>query len=163
MLLKVISTKTVFGGKDKILEIVMKDKAKEQKLYRVFGVIDGKQIGKGTHKRVNKETGLAEDTFWTKFFGEFIAVDLEGEVFEASTCFLPDYVSGKFRDALEGDTAIEFAFDIYARYSSDSITSYEFIALPVKREGEESKAHQMAAAFLPANAKNKQLEPPKKK
>lgn len=151
-LLKTISTKTVYGDKEKILQAVMVDTKKEVLLYRVVGIIEGHTIGKGKHKRVDRETGEAVDSFWTKFFGEFQAVNTDGEVFESAVCFLPDYVSGQFVTALEADAqtlGIEFAYDVYARYAKDSITSYEFIALPVRKKGEESKLKTMLTELPP--------------
>lgn len=146
MLTKVISTKTVFGDKEKILKLVMTDEKREHFLYRAFGVIEASQTGKGRHKRIDKESGEAVDTYWTKFFGEFYAVNSAGNEFEASSCFLPEYVTGGFTARLDqGITDIRFAFDIFAVYNKDSITSYEFVAMPVKPEGEESKIAAMAA------------------
>lgn len=152
MLCKQISTKTVYGDKEKILETVMKDKNREHFLYRVFGVIEASQTGKGRHKRVDKETGEAVDTFWTKFFGEFVAMNADQTQFEASACFLPEYISGGFNARIEaGLTDLTFAYDIFAVYNKDSITSYEFIAMPVKREGEVSKLEAlMSGGTLPA-------------
>lgn len=152
MLVKQISTKTVFGDKEKILETVMKDKNREHFLYRVFGVIEASQVGKGKHKRVDKETGEAVDTYWTKFFGEFLAMNAEEQQFEASACFLPEYLSGGFNARIEsGLTDLTFAYDIFAVYNKDSITSYEFIAMPVKREGEVSKLESLlGGGHLPA-------------
>lgn len=151
MLLKVISTKTVFGDKEKILETVMKDKASAHLLYRVFGEISGYEIGKGRHQRIDKETKQAVDTFWTRFSGDFRAVDLNGEIFEASTAFLPDYVSGQFVTELkeEGGTTIAFAYDVFARYNTAAATSYEFIATPVKKQGEEDRVAAMMLALPP--------------
>lgn len=151
MLVKQISTKTVFGDKEKILETVMRNKEKEHFLYRVFGVIEASETGKGRFKRVNKETGEAEDTFWTKFFGEFLAMNADGGQFEASACFLPEYITSGFAARLDsGLTDITFAYDIFALYSKESITSYEFVAMPVKREGEISKLASLMSGELPA-------------
>lgn len=161
MLCKTISTKTVFGDKEKILETVMKDKTREHFLYRVFGEIEASQTGMGRHKRVDRETGEAKDTFWTKFFGEFYAVNSEKGEFEASTCFLPEYISGGYKEQLSaGVVGITFAFDVYAVYNKDSITSYEFVAQPVRTTGEaESAAMKMAAAMpaLPTDAAPKRI------
>lgn len=156
MLVKQISVKTVYGDKEKILEAVMKDKTKEAFLARMFGVIEGYQKGKGRHQRVNRDTKEAEDTFWHRFGGDFRAVNDQGEIFESATAFLPEYVSGSFITTIDNndEAVIEFAFDIYARYNKDSITSYEFIAQPVKKgdEGERMKAMEAELLKLPANA-----------
>lgn len=164
MLTKVISTKNVFGDKEKILETVMTDKGKEHFLYRVFGAIDAHMIGKGRHQRVNRETKEAEDTFWTRFYGEFYAINADKKQFEAATLFLPDYVAGQFASQLDnGVTGITFAYDIFASYNKESITSYEFIAQAVKSEDAESKALAMAEKFpaLPNEPARKALSKPK--
>lgn len=153
MLLKAISSKTVYGDREAVLKAVMRDDKKEHFLYRIFGTIEGMQIGKGKHKRVNKETGDAEDTTWTKFFGNFFAVNADNETFEAASCFLPSYVNGQFESTLQGDAEgaikIEFAYDVYARYAKESITSYEYIAQPVRRAGEDNPLAKMAAELAP--------------
>lgn len=170
MLLKVISNKTLGYDKPTVLKLVMTDETKEHFLYRVFGVIEGHQIGKGRHKRVDKETGEAVDTTWTKFFGDFIALKTDGRQFEASTVFLPEYVSGQFVSHLTGSNgddgaalAIEFAYDIFARYNKDAATSYEYIAQAVRKEGEARKATAMASKFaaLPKSASAPAIEAPK--
>lgn len=165
MLIKQISTKTVFGDKEKILETVMTDKTKEHFLYRTFGVIEGHSIGKGRHKRVNRETGEAEDTSWTRFFGTFFAKNAAGQEFEAAATFLPEYVSGQFVTGLIGDgdvAAIEFAYDIYAVYNKESITSYEFVAQAVRRSDEPDRMDAMKQAMLGSMPNAKQIAAPKK-
>jgi hypothetical protein len=165
VLVKCIDNKSVFGDKEKILETVMSDKTREHLLYRVFGEITGSQTGLGKHKRINKETGLAEDTFWTKFMGDFRAISAEtGEMFTAATAFLPAYVSGQFVTALKDDEeglSIIFAYDIYARYNKDSITSYEFIAVKVRKQDETNAVQAMAEA-LPPMPNRKALPAPQK-
>lgn len=164
MLVKVISTKTVFGDKGKILKTVMENQKTEHFLYRVFGEIEAQQTGKGRHKRVDRESGESVDTFWTKFFGEFYAMNSDSEEFEGATVFLPEYISGQFKSQLDsGVTGITFAYDVFAVYSEGSITSYEFIAKPVKQSAEPTAAEQMKVALLAAPLpKAKALEHKKK-
>lgn len=166
MLVKCINTRSVFGDKEKILKLVMSDTEKEHFLFRTFGEIDASMVGKGRHKRVNRESGEAEDTFWTRFYGEFYAVNADKKEFESATLFLPDYVSGQFKAQLEaGVTGITFAYDVFAIYNKDSITSYEFVAQPVRTGVEESAARQMIAAMpaLPNEAPRKALADKSKK
>lgn len=165
MLTKVISNKTVFGDKEKVLETVMKDKSTEHFMYRVFGRIEGHEIGRGKHMRVNTETGEAEATTWTKFFGEFYAKNADGGDFEGATCFLPNYVSGQFVTALsDGGLGIEFGYDIYCIYDKASATSYGYLAQPIKGGEEKERSEAMKNKFLTAlpmpNAK--QIAAPKK-
>ena len=151
MLIKVISTRSVYGDKAKVLKTVMENEKTEHFLYRIFGTIEGHQIGRGKHKRVDKESGEAVDTYWTKFFGDFMAKNSDNETLEAATCFLPDYVSGQFVSKLSGETditSIDIAFDVFAIYSKDSITSYEYIAKAVRATDEPSKVEQMAQRML---------------
>lgn len=153
MLVKVITTKTVFGDKEKVLETVMKDKTREHFLYRVFGVIDAKQEGETARfQRLNKDTNAMEPSEWTKLFGDFAAINADNETFEGAALFLPGYVTGQFSEQLEsGALGIHFAFDVFARYNKDVATSYEYIAAPVKRAGQESPLAKMASelAALP--------------
>lgn len=151
MLIKVISTRTVFGDKAKVLKRVMENEKTEHFLYRIFGTIEGHQLGKGKHKRVDKETGEAVDTYWTKFFGDFMAKNSDNETFEAATCFLPDYVSGQFVSKLSGETdisAIDIAFDVFAVYAAQAATSYEYIAKAVRTTDEPSRVETMATRML---------------
>lgn len=166
MLVKQISTKTVFGDKEAILKLVMTDTNTEHFLYRTFGVIEGHAIGKGKHKRVDRETGEAVDSYWTRFFGEFYAKNRDGKEFEAAATFLPEYVGGQFVTQLigEGDVAaIEFAYDIFAVYNKDSITSYEFIAKAVRRTDEPSRVEAMKQNMLASMPNAPQLENKAKK
>lgn len=165
MLIKVISTRTVYGDKAKVLKRVMENEKTEHFLYRIFGTIEGHQLGKGKHKRVDKETGEAVDTYWTKFFGDFMAKNSDGETFEAATCFLPDYVSGQFVSKLSGETDItniDIAFDVFAVYSAQAATSYEYIAKPVRTTDEPSRVETMAERMLGTMPDAKALPKPKK-
>jgi hypothetical protein len=160
MLCKTINTRSVFGGKDRILETVMSDKKREHFLYRVFGEIDGFSTGKGRFKRIDKETGEATDTYWTKFSGDFRAINAEGEIYEASTSFLPAYLTDPIKGRIEHGETVTFAFDMFAIYSEPSATSYEYVARVVKQDGEESRVTAMQAAMpaLPnANAGQKKI------
>lgn len=162
MLVKTIKTKTVFGDKEKILETVMRDKNKEHFLYRVYGVLDGYATGVGRFKRENKETKIMEPTEYVKFSGEIEAVNCDGEIFEAAIVFLPEYISAPFKNALAKDDAlsVEFAFDIFAIYSKDSVTSYEYIAQPVRKQGEEKKVEALRTSMpaLPGKAPAAKIE-----
>ncbi len=164
MLTKVISSKTVFGDKATILEAVMNNGKKDKFLYRVFGVIDGYSTGIGRQKRENRETGELENTTWTKFSGDFRAIHGDtSEMFEASTAFLPEYVSGAFITTLNSndEAEIAFAFDIYAVWDQKN-ASYQYVAQRVKAAGEDDKVAAMATA-LPPMPGAKQIAAPAKK
>lgn len=166
MLIKVISTRTVYGDKAELQRLVLSDEKGSHFIYRVFGEIQGYMQGQGRHKRIDKETGEVHDTVWTKFSGDFMAISAAQEEFESATCFLPEYVAGPLMQALKDDreSTIEMGFDIYVKYAKDSATSYEFIAQPMRREGEISKARAMATHMAPLpNLAAKALEDHSKK
>lgn len=134
VLLKQISTRAVFGTKADIQKLVLSDQEGNHFLYRIIGEIEGYVTGKGRFKRIDKETGEVQDTSWTKFAGEFVAIRGDGVQYISGLAFLPDYVAGPYRQRLENDAdqTMTFAFDIYAKFNEQSATSYEYIALPVR-------------------------------
>lgn len=165
MLCKVINTKSVFGGKADIQELVLKDKEEAQFLYRIVGEITGFVEGESKFQRVDTETGEVSAQKWTKFAGDFIAINRKGQSFEAVITFLPEYIGGPIKAAIAADqgNAVQIGFDIYASFSEKSATSYEFIAQPL--QGEDSKAKQMAASMpaLPGGVRMLSLEDGSKK
>ena len=156
MPLKKITVKTVFGDKGDILEKVMSDKTIKHPLIRVMGYCTSVRHSTSREKSQDgefiKSTGLV---------GEIEAVNLEtGEAFISGVCWLPqlaiDLVAGK----LEGDEEISrvgFAFDISAKFSLDSATSYEYIVEPLL-EIKESDAMSELKKALPSIAPPKQIE-----
>lgn len=153
MLIKVISTKTVFGDKAALQRLVLSDEKASHFLYRVLGQAEAYMQGKGRFQRKDNETGELTDTVWTKFAGDFIAVNRDGDEYESATCFLPEYVSGPILQSIQNGSEHTFGFDVYAKYSATSATSYEFIAQPMRRQGEESPAARLKATMvaLPGN------------
>jgi hypothetical protein len=156
-LVKMLSTRTVFGTKADIQKLVLADETANIFLYRIYGEISGYVQGKGRFRRIDKETGEVQDTFWTKFAGEFVAQKNDGSVMISSLCFLPDYVAGPYRQRLENDpdSELTFAYDIYAKFSKDSATSYEYIAVPVRTAAQSNRLAEMIKALpaLPAPGK----------
>ena len=73
-LLRKISAATVIGGKETVLETVMKDKGKSHTLYRVIGIANDAKEGQG-------KVGFAD---WKCLLGNFEATNLlTGEVFRS--------------------------------------------------------------------------------
>lgn len=167
MLCKVINTKSVFGGKADIQELVLANKTEPQFLYRIVGEITGFVTGESKFKRVDPETGEISEQVWTKFAGDFVAINRKGGQFEAVICFLPDYIGGPITAAIRAEpgNAVQIGFDVYATFSEKSATSYEFIAQPLRGEGETSKVQSMLAAMpaLPGGISAPQLTHNKKK
>lgn len=151
VLVKQISTRSVFGTKADLQKLVLGDQENPHFLYRVLGEMEGYVTGKGRFKRIDKETGEATDTSWTKFAGEFVAILADGTQFISSLAFLPDYISGPFRQRLENDpdAFLTFAFDIYAKFNEQSATSYEFIALPVRDASKPSQLDTLVKKLPP--------------
>lgn len=165
MLIKQISTRTVFGEKADIQRLVLSDEHQSHFLYRLIGRAEGFMIGKGRHQRVDKETGEAVDTFWTKFAGDFLAINARNEEFESAICFLPEYVSGPIANSLKDDpdAVADIKFDIYARYNKQSPTSYEFVAQPIRTGQAAARALMVDLPALPNATKLAALNAPDKK
>lgn len=162
MLCKVISTKTVFGNKADIQKLVLDNQKEPQFLYRLVGEITGYVTGDSKFTRTDPETGEVTTQQWTKFAGDFVAINRDERQFESVICFIPDYVGGPIRQAIinEPGNAVQIGFDIYAMYSEKSATSYEFVAQPLRGAGEMSKVETMVQNMpaLPTAPKQKQLK-----
>lgn len=167
MLTKVISTKTVFGGKADIQELVLAKKDEPQFLYRIVGAITGYVTGESKFKRVDTETGEVTPQTWTKFAGDFVAINRKNQQFEAVICFLPDYIGGPIKAgiAAEPGNEVQIGFDIYTMFSDKSATSYEFIAQPMRSSDEPSRVEKMLENMpaLPGAPKQARIAAPAKK
>jgi len=167
MLVKVINTKSVFGNKADIQTLVLPEENRKepQFLFRVFGQITGYIQGPSKFERKDEETGELTRGTWTKFAGDFVAINRNGRSFESVICFLPDYVGGPMMQGIKDapGNAVEFAFDIFASYSEKSATSYEFIAQPLRNEGEQSATEKMLEHMPAMPSGAKQIAAPKKK
>lgn len=161
MLCKVIDTKSVFGGKADIQELVLANKDEPQFLYRIVGAITGFVDGESKFKRVDIDTGEVTQRKWTKFAGDFVAISRKNNQYEAVICFLPDYIGGPIKAgiAAEPGNEIQIGFDVYAVYSEKSATSYEFIAQPMRSSDEPSRVEKMLENMpaLPSAPKQKQI------
>lgn len=157
-LLRKISARTVFGGKSAVLETVFKDKTKPQPLYRVVGICNGTRHGQtiegedGTQrpaKQAPSPTDKMRD--WQALLGNFEATNLQtGEVFRSGVCFLPSYVADIVAGQLIGDTqSVKFAFDVYAVFDENSITSYQYQAMPLMAVSEDDPLKQLSGSLQP--------------
>jgi len=157
MLCKIINTKSVFGGKADIQKLVLDDQKEPQFLYRIIGEISGFVTGKSKFQRTDTETGEVQDQEWTKFAGDFIAINRGGRQFESVICFLPDYIGGPIKSAIEHEpgNAVQIGFDVFAMFSEKSATSYEFIAQPLRDQSAQEKVSSMLSGMpaLPNNVK----------
>ncbi len=166
MLCKVISTKSVFGSKADIQKLVLDNQKDAQFLYRIMGEITGYVTGESKFTRTDPETGEVSHQQWTKFAGDFVAINRDGKQFEAVICFLPDYIGGPLKEAIRNEpgNAVQIGFDIYATYAEKSATSYEFIAQPLRSTDEPSKLEKMMGSMpaLPGPSGAKQITNSKK-
>lgn len=106
-----------------------------------FGVADIKEAVKETGsaslaKIVGLTTtatpGQTDKGSFIKFGGTFKAVNnVTGEIFESSTCILPNFVAEPMASALENTTELEFGLEIGARAVENSVTGYEFVVRPL--------------------------------
>ena len=147
-LLKKISTRTVFGGRGEILELVMKDRTKKIPIYRVWGEAIGTRSAesreKGDDGEKIKSTGLV---------GEINAINLHtGEQFYSTVCWLPqmavDLVATQFGGDTDDVQRVAFAYDIGAQFDESSATSYTFTVDPLT-ELKPTESMQKLTASLP--------------
>lgn len=132
--LRKISTRTVFGAKGDLLELIMKNKEDRHAVMRVVGRATDTKKGKG--RRVDdddiaatSETRAdAKDAPWKGLVGEFIATNLQtGEQFYSGVAFFPEFALDMVAGKLGGDIDnVEFGVDIYARYDETSATAYVY-------------------------------------
>lgn len=125
MIVKKMSTKTVFGSKTDIQELVLADKTKPVNLFDVIGI--ARTVAKG-------ETAMGP---WVAFIGDFRAKSYNPKyadrVFVSGRLFL----GGPAEDLLLGqmlpqsDNYVEFAFTIQAQFDETSATSYTYQAVPL--------------------------------
>lgn len=164
MLCKVISTKTVFGTKADIQKLVLADQKEPQFLYRLVGELTGYVTGDSKFTRTDPETGEVTTQQWTKFAGDFIAINRNENQFESVICFLPDYIGGPIRNAIaaEPGNAVQIGFDIFALFSEKSATSYEFIAQPLRDTSQTSRAESLLLAAPPIPGSQKAIAHKKK-
>lgn len=120
-LLRKISTRTVFGGKGEVLELVMADKTKPHTLYRVGGEATAILVGHGQDETMRP---------WIALLGRFRAVNVKtGEIFTSMKCFLPEFLSqgiGAGLGSEPGEKTVTFLFDITAQFDEASATSYVY-------------------------------------
>lgn len=149
---KKLTPKTLGYSKTKLQELMFTSGMKEgdeKPLYKIVGVISSYRIG-------SSDFGA-----WTKFIGEFQAIDeLTGEVHVGSAAlfpqFLSDMIMGKL-GAMEGTQAIEFAAQIGFQRQEDSATGYVFTARPLVEFTQSNRMQALLkaagiAAALPAPA-----------
>lgn len=148
-LLKRISTRSVFGPKEDVQRLVLSDEKKNHPLYRIYGYATAYVTGASKFK--NQDGSDQPD--WQCIAGEFEAVNVHGEVFTASLCFLPNYITGPIVQALRDNQdiqQIEIAYDIVAQHDKGSATSYIYLAQPVKRGGETTQLDKLRERIVDA-------------
>lgn len=161
-LLKRISTRSVFGSKEDIQRLVLSDEKKNHPLYRLYGYATGYVTGPSKFKNADG----SDQADWVCIAGDFEAVNMDGEVFNAALCFLPNYITGPIANALKENSdiqQIEIAYDIVAQYDKNSATSYIYLAQAVRRPGEVSQLESLrekieGAPMLAGPNAPKQLE-----
>ncbi len=137
-----LSVKAIIGGKGNILETVMKDKENEHIVARIIGIASGIKTGEG------------DNGPWTGLTGQFKGVNvLTGEEFRSGILFMPSVAQDMVVGALMGDTkAVEFGFDITAKYDEESATSYVYGAVPLFESSESDPLSMLEAKATPMKA-----------
>ncbi len=145
-LVRRLDRNAIVGGKEKMLEIAMSDKAKAHFLFRIGGTAAG--VVKG-------ESKFGE---WIKLVGRFKAINYNSQEFVSGTAFLPGDAAEMVAHKLEGDAeSVNFLFDVFVRYDTTIASSYGFIIEPVRKatEGDPIDLLFNDVKAIP------QLEPPK--
>ena len=69
---------------------------------------------------------------YLKLIGTFKGVNLiTGEIFEASACILPNFITESIAAALTDGSDVEFALQIGVRSKPSSVTGYEYTVRPL--------------------------------
>lgn len=71
---------------------------------------------------------------YAKFIGDFLAWNKDGEQFAAPVCFLPEPAQSMLASAVQGDESgngVQFAFDFVAAPDENSVTGYQWQAVPL--------------------------------
>lgn len=121
-----LSARSFGWDKEHIQEAVIKDKENDHFLYRVIGTIGTTKAYKS--RQLDPDTKEALEGFG--LLGMFEATGSDGTVLTGSTLYLPGYVTDAIVGAIhagDGEVNVRIAYDVYARYDKESITSYVFI------------------------------------
>ena len=93
---------------------------KSVELLKVIGI---------TSKATPGQTDKGE---YVSFTGDFRAVNMvTGELFQASSCILPNFIADALSHALGTSQEVEFALMIGAKANATSITGYEYTVKPL--------------------------------
>ena len=96
------------------------------------------------------QTDLGE---FVKLGGTFKAVNIQtGEVFDSSTCILPNFVSEQLAAALQSSPEVDFGLSIGAKVA-ESVTGYEYTVRPLV----EPKVSDKLGALIEAAGINKPI------
>ena len=148
-LINKLSVKAIIGGKGNILETVMKDKEAEHVVARILGIATGIKTGEG------------DNGPWTGLTGTFKGVNVTtGEEFQSGVLFMPNVAQDMVTGALMADTkAVEFGFEITAKYDETSATSYVYSARPLFESSESDPLKMLEARMTePLKIENKDAE-----
>ena len=94
------------------------------------------------------QPGQTDKGEYVKLGGTFRAVNLAtGELFESSTCILPNFITETLAMALQGSGEVEFALSIGVKANATSVTGYEYTVKPlVEAKVSEKLGHLLEAA-----------------
>ena len=97
---------------------------------------------------------------YLKLIGTFQAINLTtGEIFEASSCILPNFITESIAAALTDGNDVEFALQIGVKSKPSSVTGYEFTVRPLIQPKPNDAMEKLLA--LSAFAEPLAIEAPK--
>lgn len=128
-----ITSKSIGFDSEDIRDHIKKGKGSTS-LFRLYGQI------------INVKYGDGDNGPWTKFIGQFEAVNLkDGNIVRSGAMFLPTIITGMVEadlvaaKAIEGFAGYQMAYEIGAK-KSDIVIGYEFTVVNLMPDSEENDA-----------------------
>lgn len=117
----------------------------------------------GVAYRAEQKEDKKFGSVYFKFVGKFEATNMNGEIFAAPVCYLPEPVQTMLAHSVNEveNAAVKFAFDIFVNPRADVPIGYEYQVKPLVQPEENDELSDMRGS-LPALAFNQDAELPLK-
>ncbi len=113
-----ITAARVGFSKDRIQELVLKERKKEHKLFHVVGTAT---------QAIVKASETYEGSESIEFRGAFLVVDAEtGEQFKSGKLYLPSIIEAELAATVQKNSAVEIAMTVTASYAEKAAGSYAY-------------------------------------
>lgn len=155
-----LSVKELGFDKGSILALVIANQTENHFLARFVGVVTGLKPYK-----IKEGERAGEMAFG--LLGQFEGSNSDGESKDGSTLYLPGYVNDGIVAIFQADetvSAVQIAYDVYAKFDADAATSYVFTVNDLLNTGSQSVAEvKESIKALPMPGKTPALEAPNKR